>query len=438
MNRLTTRSIRVAAVAAVATVAAASLAACGAGDKANSGQKVACDFPKQNNVTVNVLAYSASATDPFTNAMVRSCSRNGVTVKHAPIDFSGQYTKTATTLAGSTGTYDIIEMYSAAIPGYSTKLVPLNSLIAKYKSKYKLGDLDPTFVKGMSYKGQIYGLPTQANVGTMVYRKDIFDSLKLSAPKTYADVLADAQKIKASGKMAYPVALPYGDNTSTLYEQMMNSQGVHNVYTDASGQVNWTSSQSTKALSALRALAPYTDPQVISFDQPRVQQQLYNGKAAIAIMFSGRMADLVNKTNTKYYDKFAFAPVPSIDPGGASGAAISVDGWSIPKNSKISPDLLFQLIAASVSEAASKSAIPAAYPARKGIATPKTVPYAQAVIDALKNGAAPPAPYTWLGSVENDVTAYIQQAATGKTSIAAAQAKAQAATAKDIKKTNGK
>ena len=74
-------------------------------------------------------------------------------------------------------------------------------------------------------------------------------------------------------------------------------------------------------------------------------------------------------SNSKYSTNFAFAAPPAVFDGGKQYGALSVDGWSLPKNTTISPDLLFQLIAASVSEDASKSAVPAAYPAREGIAT---------------------------------------------------------------------
>ena len=417
-------------VTVAAACALALTAACGAGSKSGSAQAtaVACDIAQQDPaVTVNVLAYDSSATTPFTNAMVASCSKNGVTVRHAPTDFSAQYQKTATTLAGNQGTYDIIEMYSAAVPRYAQtgKLLALDDLVAKYKDKYQLGDLNPVMIKGLSFEGKLYALPTQANITTLAYRKDIFDDLGLQPPKTYADLLEAAKKIQQSGKVKYPLALPLADNVSTLYEGAMSSQGLS--YVDDAGKPTFDTPQAAKAVSALADLAPYMDPQVISYDQPRVQQQLFNGKAAMGIMFSGRMADLTNPKNTNLSDKFAFAAPPSVEPDGKSSASISADGWSIPKNSKLDPDLAFQLVAASVSADASKQAIPAAYPARSGIATDANVPYATAVQDALAKGAAPPPAQTWLGSMQSDTAAPIQRAIGGQLSTSAALAQAQTA-----------
>jgi len=123
---------------AITTVVA--LAGCGAGSKTaeKTATKVACDFTNPPAATtINVLAYNSSAVDPFTNTMVSSCSRENVTVKHDPIDFGGQVQKTTATLAGDSGTYDIVETYSFVVPQYAAeqKLMPLDDLLTEFDQK---------------------------------------------------------------------------------------------------------------------------------------------------------------------------------------------------------------------------------------------------------------------------------------------------------------
>ena len=378
---------------------------------------VTCDFAKPASpVTVNLLAYNSSAIDPFSDSMVKQCSKNNVTVVHAPIDFPGQYDKTNTTLNGDQAAYDIVEIYTSAIARYAGpgKIVPLDDLFAKYKDKYQLGDLNKQMLDGMTYNGHLYALPTSANIYTMVYRKDIFDKLGLQVPKTYADLLTAAQKIQQSGTMQYPVALPFGDNTTTLYANTMYSQGKLPYYDNGSMTPNLTSPQAMKGWKSIADLAPYMDPQVISLSQPKVQQQLYNGKAAIAMMFSGRMSDLLNPDNSSFSDKFAFAAPPAIEAGGKVGASISVDGWCIAANSKVDRDILFQLMAASVSPQTALASLPAAYPARTAIITDQKVPYNPAIRDALANGATTPPLEVWYGVVDAAVGPLLQPAITGQ------------------------
>jgi len=174
----------------------------------------------------------------------------------------------------------------------------------------------------------------------------------------------------------------------TAYGALMSSLGTPFVAEDGTPQFD-TEAAAT-ALDIMLELQPYMDPQVTTFDQPKVQQQLYNGTAAMAIMFSGRMYDLTQPANSKLSDSFAFAAPPkATDDAEYVYNNISVDGWSIPFNTKLDHDMLFQMIASSVSEDASEASIPAAYPAREGMVTEKNSPYGKAANDSLA-GAMPP------------------------------------------------
>ena len=416
------------------------LTGCGAGTRTGTetATEVACDFenPAQP-TTVNVLAYNSSAVDPFTNTMVKSCTHDNVTVKHDPIDFAGQVQKTTATLAGEKGTYDILETYGFIIGpnADAEKLQPLDDLFAKYADKYKLNDLDQSMRDGMSYEGKLYGLPMQAQMFVMAYRKDIFDKNQLTPPKTFEEMRAAAKKIQDAGDMKYPLALPWlttGD-IATQYQATLNSLGTDYVDPETK-QPQLDSPESVKAFEEMKSLLPYMDPQVTTFDQPKVQQQLFNGTAAMAIMFSGRMIDLTQEQNSQYFDKFAFAAPPAVeDSSERLFSRLSIDGWSLPTNTDLSPDLLFQLIASSVSEDASKAAIPAAFPARTGAMTEASSPYASAAIESIK-GTLPPQSYPYTPDVSNAVISLIAQTVTGKISIEEGTAKMQAAAEKVMEK----
>jgi multiple sugar transport system substrate-binding protein len=407
------------------------LASCGAGSRTASqtATEVACDFPKPAQpTTVNVLAYNSSAVDPFTNTMVKSCSKNDVTVKHDPIDFGGQVQKTVATLSGDKGSYDIIETYSYVIPTYGAqgKLQPLDDLYAKYQDKYKLADINEDMRKRMTYDGKLYGLPMQAQMLILAYRKDVFDKLGIQPPKTFEELRAAAKKIQDAGEIKRPLALPWLANADivTGYGAALSSQGGQYVDPDTKKPL-LTSEESVKALEQMKSLMPYMDPQVTTFDQPKVQQQLFNGSAAMGIMFSGRMSDLLKSSNTKYSDQFAFAAPPSVFEGGKQYGTLSVDGWSLPKNTSVSPDLLFELLGASVSEDASKSAIPAAYPARNDMVTDQNTPYGAAANDAIKN-VPPPQPYPYIPPVSDAITPVIGKVVTGAVSVEAGTKEMQA------------
>ncbi|HJQ86271.1 MAG TPA: extracellular solute-binding protein [Propionibacteriaceae bacterium] len=426
-------------IGAIAVAMTMALVGCGAGSRtgAQTATEVQCDFENPAEpTTINVLAYNSSAVDPFTNTMVKSCTKENVTVKHDPIDFAGQVQKTTATLAGDKGTYDIIETYGFIIGpnAAAQKLQPLDDLYAKYSAEYGLDQIDESMRKGMSYEGKLYGLPMQAQMFVMAYRKDVFDKHGLSAPKTFEELRAAGKKIQDAGDMKYPIALPYlatGD-IATHYQATLNSLGSD--YVDPKTKEPQLDTPTSKqAFEEMKSLLPYMDPQVTTFDQPKVQQQLFNGTAAIAVMFSGRMNDLTQEQNSKYFDKFAFAAPPAVESGGPLYSRLSIDGWSLPANTDKSPDLLFELIASSVSEEASKASIPAAFPARKGMMTEASSPYAAAAMESIE-GTTPPESYPYTPDVSNAVISLIAQTVLGKLSIDEGTAQMQAAAEKVMAK----
>ena len=419
---MSTSRRRTAAVAAV--VASLSLVAtgCGAGSKtsAETATKVECDYTAPSGKTdVNVLAYNSSSVDPYTNTMVSSCTKGDVTVNHEPIDFAGQVQKTTATLAGDSGTYDIIETYSFVIPQLAAegKLEPLDDFVEKHSEEYGLDAINENMSGAMTYDGKLYGLPMQAQMLIMAYRKDVFDELGIAPPTTFVEMRDAAKKIQDAGDIKYPIALPLlaSADIVTAYDAALGSLGM-NLTDPDSMSANLDTPESAQALEELVSLKPFMDPQVTTFDQPAVQQQMYNGSAAMSIMFSGRMNDLTLESNSQFAKDMAFAAPPSVDGGDILYDTISVDGWSIPANTKNDKDMLFEMLASSVSEKASKASLPAAYPARDGMVTESSMPFATAANESIA-GVPPSEPYPWTASISNAITPMIADVVVGKTSI---------------------
>jgi sorbitol/mannitol transport system substrate-binding protein len=419
MGHIKHRALPVLALAAVGMIA---LSSCGAGtrtDNANS-TTVSCDYTApEGKTTVNVLAYNSSAIDPFTDTMVSSCSNDDVTLKHDPIDFGGQVTKTTATLAGDSGTYDILETYGFVIPGFAEekKLVPLNDLWDKYADDYGLGEISESMVEGMSYDGDIYAIPMQAQMFVMAYRTDVFDDLGLEVPTTFDEMISAAEAIQAEGLMDYPIALPWlaTSDVSTGFQAAMNSLGAD--FVNAEGDVTLDGPEAKQAVEAMLALKPYMDPQVTTFDQPKVQQQMFNGTAAMSIMFSGRMIDLTLPENSKLSDSFGFAGAPKLTTDADySYNRLSIDGWSIPFNTKLDHDMLFQMMASAVSEDASTASVPAAYPAREGMVTEENSPYGAAANDSIAS-AMPPIVSPVLADLTNEIRPILVEILNGNVSV---------------------
>ena len=380
-------------------------------------------------MTVNVLAYNSSAIDPFTDTMVSSCTTEDVTLKHDPIDFGGQVTKTTATLAGETGTYDIVETYGFVVPGLASdgKLLPLDDLFDKYADDYGLNEISASMREGMSFDGSLYALPMQAQMFVMAYRTDVFDDLGLEVPTTFGEMIASAGVIRDAGVMENPIALPWlaTSDVTTSFQASMNS--VDADFVNADGEVTIDTPEGKEAVEALLSLKPFMDPQVTTFDQPKVQQQMYNGTAAISIMFSGRMIDLTDANNSKFSDSIGFAAAPKLTSDAPhSYNRLSIDGWSIPYNTPLDSEMLFVMMASAVSEDASKASVPAAYPAREGMVTSENSPYGEAANESMTT-AQRPIVSPILASVTTEIRPILVQILNGDISVDDGLANMQAA-----------
>jgi len=408
----TRRPTRRLALAGITLAGLCGLTSCGAGSRnpANQAASVACEVPQPDSaVTINVLAYNSSAIDPFTNTLVNSCTNGNITLQHEPIDFAGQVQRTQATLADESGTYDIVETYSFVIPqfGAAGTVEGLDQYIEEFGEEFALGQLNDAMLEAMSFDGELYGLPMQAQMHLMAYRKDILDELELDPPTTFDELRTVAAAIQEAGDIEHPLALPLKADAdiATAYDMALGALGMDLTDADSMSD-NLGTPEATTAFEELMSLKPYMDPQVTTFDQPAVQQQMYNGSAAIAILFSGRINDLTMESNTKLAPDFAFAPPPRLEADGPYFASLSVDGWSIPTNAASDKASLFRMIASSIGEDASRQAVPAAYPARDGMVDEDSSPYAAAANETITN-VPPSEPYPWTAEVTNAITPMI-------------------------------
>lgn len=407
---------------AITGISALALAGCGAGSQtaSSSGESFDCTFDApEGNTTVNVLAYNSPAIDPYSNVMVNSCSKDGVNVVHEPIDFAGQVQRTQTTLGSGQATYDIIETYGFIIPGLaeSEQIVPLNDLIEENSEQYALDEINQDLIDRVSFEGEAYGLPMQAQSFVLAYREDVFDEYDLEPPTTFEEMRDVSAVLQDQADIRYPLALPFlaSSDIATAYVAALGALGKQYV-DEETMRPNFDTEESKQALTELKSLMEYMDPQVLTFDQPTVQQQMFNGDAAMSIMFSGRMADLVDPNLNPHAENIAFATPPKVTEDSMLYSQVSVDAWSIPHNTGVNEDLLFNIIAASTSREASEASIPAAYPARQGVATEENLPFAPQIEEAIA-GTPDAQLVPWAADMMNETINVVGQVITGQKDV---------------------
>jgi multiple sugar transport system substrate-binding protein len=116
----------------------------------------------------------------------------------------------------------------------------------------KADNLMPVFKHLGSYQGDQYGMPFTTSSRTLFYNKKIFTAAGItSAPQTWADIQADAAKIKAKGKIGF--GLPLGSEEAQA-EALLWMLGNGGGYQDSSGKWTIDSPQNVETFQFLKQL----------------------------------------------------------------------------------------------------------------------------------------------------------------------------------------
>ncbi|HEY2166679.1 MAG TPA: extracellular solute-binding protein [Jatrophihabitantaceae bacterium] len=119
------------------------------------------------------------------------------------------------------------------------------------------GNLLPVFAAQGTYNGKQYGMPFTTSSRTLFYNKKLFAQANITAaPQTWADVQADAAKIKALGKIGF--GLPLGSEEAQA-ESLLWMLGNNGGYQDSSGQWTIDSSANVGTFQFLKGLVAAGD-----------------------------------------------------------------------------------------------------------------------------------------------------------------------------------
>jgi ABC-type glycerol-3-phosphate transport system substrate-binding protein len=202
---------------------------------------------------------------------------------------------------------------------------PLDDLVAKYGQNLSPNQL-------IKIDGKIMAIAMMVNTQHLMYRADILEQLKIEPPKTYDEVLAAAEKIKASGLVPYPI----GATTRTGWNLAMDFtnlfMGYGGQFFTADNKPAVKSEAGVKTLEMLKKLSAYMDPEYLTADSTFVQRQFQQSKIALANFWASRAGALDNAAESQVVGKVKVAAAPAAVPGGKPATTVWWDGIVIAKN----------------------------------------------------------------------------------------------------------
>jgi multiple sugar transport system substrate-binding protein len=307
--------------AAAAPAAQLAQAAPVAGKKPFAGAtvRVVCD----ENALINVINSGSPKLKKFLDD-------TGITLTPVTIPYDSLLEKIMIDLTSKTGEYDIVSpdgAWAGQIMA-SGGVEPLGKFYEELKadSGYDFNDLIPSALSFCSLKGVPFGLPywTHSNAW-MLYRRDVFEAMKLEPPKTLEDVMAVAKALQGSKgpdgkviKYGTAGAGMRGDYIVMEWMQRMLSacetnNGVgQNVLWDDKWKPTFNDANGIAIAEYYRDLLNrYGPPGPSAMTWAEVRPLMFAGEVAIIGMaWDGWVLRFTDPKNTPYAGKFVWAPCP--------------------------------------------------------------------------------------------------------------------------------
>ena len=202
---------------------------------------------------------------------------------------------------------------------------PLDDLVAKYGQNLTPNQL-------IRIDGRIMAVAMMVNAQHFMYRSDILQELGIQPPKTYDEVLAAAERIRASGKMQHPIGGTFKAGWDLAQEFNNMFLGFGGSFTNANNTPAVNGPAGVRALEMLKRLSAYMDPEYLAADSTAVQRAMQQGRIAMTTLWATRAAAMDNPAESQVVGKVAMAAAPLAMAGGKPATTLWWDGLVVARN----------------------------------------------------------------------------------------------------------
>ena len=256
----------------------------------------------------------------------------GIKVQQVPFSYGNLQQKLTTSVAGGT-LPDVVRADLAWVPQYAKlgAFAQLDKLLPDFKALAHA--VYPGSLATNYYKGHYYGLPLDTNTRVLMYNEQALAAAGISAPpKSFADLRADASKLKAKGIYLFADGGTGGWN---VLPWIWSGGGdiTNKTFSRSSGYAN-----SAKTVAAVQLLADLYKqgaiPSLITGDQgaTNTEDGLATGKYA-TILDGPWMFPIFGKAYPSFKLKTGFVPA---GPGG-SVSVVGGEDINLMRSSKNKP-----------------------------------------------------------------------------------------------------
>jgi multiple sugar transport system substrate-binding protein len=285
---------------AVAALAASGLAACGTAG-ASTGP-----------VTLNFYFYPDTSTATVTaikNCNAQSHGKYTISYQVLPAAAGNQRLEMVRRLAAHDGSLDILGL-DVTWEAEFAQAGWIEPWTGAYKAQAENGTLKPALETAL-WKGKLYAVPDNSNTQLLWYRSDLVPN----PPTTWAQMLADAAKLKKEGKPhLIEIQGAQYEGATVWFNTMVASAG--GSILDPNATKVTLGAPAVKALSIMKQLAagPGADPSLSVQMENENRLAMESGAAAFELNYPF-VYPAMKADNPKLFKTFKWALYPEVTPG---------------------------------------------------------------------------------------------------------------------------
>jgi ABC-type glycerol-3-phosphate transport system substrate-binding protein len=297
---------------ATALTGAAGIAAADCGIAAGRVSIVGNEFPAIKTVAANAAKCATGTVEVKAN----------LTADHQKINLAGMKGNPAEYTSAIVATSSIVALMNEDV------IRPLDDLVAAHGQDIPKRQL-------ITVDGQVKAVAFMANAQHLVYRKDVLEKVGVQPPKSYEELLAAAEKIRAAGIMQNPVGGAYmaGWNLAQEFVNMYTGTGGE-FFKPGTAEVSVNNAQGVAALEMMKALTGYMNPDFLTHDSNATSAEWEAGNVALMNMWGSRTGVLMDKEGSApevHENTMVGAPM-TVGGGSIPATTLWWDGWTVARN----------------------------------------------------------------------------------------------------------
>lgn len=278
---------------------------------------------------VTFLVHNAAQSHAQQKRVDEFTKLTGIEVEFLMVPYPSLREKITADAVAGTGAIDLYCFLDGWGPSMTGFLTPLNDFI-KADGIDLSEKLPPAYIKGGTYEGTTYGIPTRGHPQLLLYRKDLLKQAGVEVPKTWKELIAAGKAIKEkTGRDG--IAMYYGKGNAAqnlfLWNSFLKSGGA-SIFDDKMMPAFNTPAglEATQYYVDLLLKHQVASPGSKFFKEYEASQAVAQDKAAMVIVWWWHFGVLTNpeKAQAVVAENMGFAPVPAWEGKGQATLALSM------------------------------------------------------------------------------------------------------------------